>query len=412
MGAWNQILAGLTGGFQGYGKQQDEDYQRQRQAVNDARAESDSAGQRALRQAQTDKANGDARQSAALRTPEFQTTYQKARGGDEAAIAQVASMVAGHPDAASYMNSLTKEPKTIYDATRGGTVDVGAKTFTPIAGMTPTPKAPVPGTPEWRQSKIDEAKIGAQYGYHPPEPVMTVASPTDPTVGVITPRSQAIGQNTPQKPRSETAMNVAADARLKAAVSEMNNAHAGMADYEDRLSRGTANINGLQQFAGRVANSFTHDDPISMAAQSAALTALNNTNPDLARYVRRGLSFAEGESMISQRPSDFRTKMAAFLSQAASGAAPEMIHDIQQRRNSILTPLNSTVGPVQPSRAGGPPSPNSGDVNLGTPQRRSTDVKPPSPLRVKYDAAAAHLKARGKTDADVIAAIGHAPDEE
>lgn len=356
MSAWTQVLSGLTGAAQGYGKQEEDDYQRQRQAVNDARVAEDSASQRALRDAQASKSSQSARQDAYLRTPEFQSLYVKARQGDEGALAQVASAVAGHPDAATFMTPLTRETKPIYDATRGGMVDPTSNTFTPTPGISPTPKAPIPGTPEWRQSKIDEAKIGAQYGYHPPEPVMSVASAADPTVGVITPRSQAIGQQAPSKPRAETAMNIAADARLKAAVSEMNNAHNGMADYESHLANGTANINGLQQFAGRVANSFTHDDPVSMAAQSAALNTLNNTNPDLARYIRRGLSFAEGESMISQRPSDFRTKMSAFLSQAASGASPEMIHDIQTRRSSILTPLTGAVGgpATQPSgRSGG-----------------------------------------------------------
>jgi hypothetical protein len=143
----------------------------------------------------------------------------------------------------------------------------------------------------------------------------------------------------------------------------MNNAHKGMEEYENALRNGTANINGLQQFASRVANSFTHDDPVSMTIQSGALATLNRTNPELARYIRRALSFAEGESMISQRPSDFRTKMSAFLSAAASGASPEMIHDIEQRRTSILDPLNRTVQPG-PTKAS---APSSGDVDLRQP---------------------------------------------
>lgn len=177
------------------------------------------------------------------------------------------------------------------------------------------------------------------------------------------------GVGKPQTLRIESATNTAAKARLEAAVSEMNNAHTGMAEYENALASGKASIHGLEQIVGRAGAAFTHDDPASIAIQSATLSALNRSNPDLARYIRRALSFAEGESMISQRPSDFRTKMSAFLSQAASGASPEMIHDIQSRRTSILTPLNNTVKPsVAPAHAPAVPAgQKTGNVDLGAP---------------------------------------------
>lgn len=150
-----------------------------------------------------------------------------------------------------------------------------------------------------------------------------------------------------------SAINKSSEARASAATSEMNNAHNGMASYEKGLADGTITIKAPAQLLQRMANSFTHDDPISQTAQSAALVLLNTQDKELARYIRRGLSFAEGESMISQRPSDFRTKLAAFLSTAASGASPEMIADIQSRRNSILTPLNEIYRPAPSAGRGG-----------------------------------------------------------
>lgn len=155
-------------------------------------------------------------------------------------------------------------------------------------------------------------------------------------------------QGKPPVTRIESALNTAAKARLEAAVSEMNNANTSMAQFEGELANGTRKISAPQQVLQRVANAFTHDDPLSQLTQSGTLALLNSTDPELARYIRRGLSFAEGESMISQRPSDFRTKMSAFLSTAASGATPEMIHDIQSRRSAILNPLNATVTPTTP----------------------------------------------------------------
>lgn len=168
------------------------------------------------------------------------------------------------------------------------------------------------------------------------------AGPATPISG-ITPHAGSSAQN---------AQNMAAEALLRSSVSEMTNADKFMKGYENDLATGKKSINGLAQFMGGVGNSFTHDDPASRAIQNTALTALNTINPDLARYIRRGLSFAEGEAGISKRPSDFRTKMAAFLSTAASGASPEMIGDIQGRRNSILNPLHEVLSSKPSAGAG------------------------------------------------------------
>lgn len=168
---------------------------------------------------------------------------------------------------------------------------------------------------------------------------------------VFVPRAQAIGMSPPTK---QGAQEQAAEGLFNSSVSEMNNGNRAMIEYEKKLASGQVNISGLSQFMGAVGSSFTHDDVASRAIQNAALIALNHTNPELARYIRRGLAFAEGEAGISKRPSDFRTKMAAFLSTAASGASPGMISDIQSRRNAILTPLNEIVAkkPHGATRAG------------------------------------------------------------
>ena len=184
-----------------------------------------------------------------------------------------------------------------------------------------------------------------------------------------------------------SAINKSSEARASAATNEMNNAHTGMASYEKGLADRTITIKAPAQLLQRMANSFTHDDPISQTAQSVALTLLNTQDPELARYIRRGLSFAEGESMISQRPSDFRTKLAAFLSTAASGASPEMIADIQSRRNSILTPLNEIYKPAPSAGRGG-----------GAGGTTASGAKKPITA-----AGAVALKAAGRSDAYIAA---------
>lgn len=251
-----------------------------------------------------------------------------------------------------------------YDPTRGAMIDPVNGVATKIEGLPDREPAPreasmIPGTPEWEHAERRKAEINRDYGYHPAstqqEPMVLVQDESNPDgPGIYTPRSQASGQHAPQKPKAENAMNVAANARLQAAVSEMTNADQSMQQFERELASGQRTINAPAQVLQRLANSFTHDDPLSMLAQSSSLAMLNRTDPELARYIRRGLSFAEGESMISQRPSDFRTKMASFLSTAASGATPELIGDIQSRRSAIMTPLHEVV---RPAHAAPPASP-------------------------------------------------------
>ena len=181
----------------------------------------------------------------------------------------------------------------------------------------------------------------------------------------------AQGANKPT--REENATQLASRARTVAGISDMNTADAGMGSYEAKLANGTASIDGLDQITGRMANSFTHDDPLSQTLQSATLSILDRSNPELARYLRQGLTFAEGESMISQRPSDFRTKMATFLSTAASGASKDQIADIQHRRKNMLNRLNPLF-PESGAAAGTPPL----TMGTATPQGQSSAAPAPS----------------------------------
>lgn len=295
------------------------------------------------------------------------------------------------------------EGKPFYDSVRGvmiyphGSADLAPQGGLPVAQTdalrTPTVRRldlpPRPVTPRNIDPNSDAgiaaatkkaegaAKAAATYG---------VEQTTGPEgTPVFSRRIDAPGQQAKTTTRVESATNTAAQARLEAAVSEMNNAHSNMSKYEARLANGTAKINAGAQVLGRVANAFTHDDPLSQLTQSGALSALNKTDPDLARYIRRGLSFAEGESMISQRPSDFRTKMAAFLSQAGSNASPEMIADIQGRRNSILTPLNGVVKPGGGGRGGRPSVPHGTSGGKTMSQKTFSALSPDEQAQAKAD---------------------------
>lgn len=206
----------------------------------------------------------------------------------------------------------------------GDPVPAGAKPLTQAVAEIKMPETP---------AQLVTGKDGKTYAYDPKARTMQE---------VKTPDGSTF-QGAPKTTGTQNAQQLAADALLRSSASEMTKSDAQMKEYEKGLSDGSVSINGLSQFLGGLGNAFTHDDPASRAIQNTALTTLNTVNPDLARYIRRGLSFAEGEAGISKRPSDFRTKMATFLSTAASGATPGMISDIQSRRSSILDPINSVL---------------------------------------------------------------------
>lgn len=251
------------------------------------------------------------------------------------------------------------------------------------------PASMVPGTPEWADAAKQKAQIDAQFGYHPaPQPIIMPGTGADGT----TPGVFGIDRKTlkatpiqgmspvPKTTKIESAQQELTRARAQSSVSEMNNADTMMQQYEQDLRTGKKKVGPINQYIGDLANTFMHDDAISMAKQNAALAAINRIDPDFARYVRRSLSFAEGEAGISQRASDFRTRMAAFLSRAGNGASPEMLDDVSSRRNVILKTLNriypeaAAEGRGQPApqgggRGGGPGTPPAGDtpgnINLG-----------------------------------------------
>lgn len=230
-------------------------------------------------------------------------------------------------------------------------------------------KNPIVGSPEWKAAEDFKAQLAAKYKVEPTQILQGVDENGDPAFFRV-PKSGGdpvkIGGMAPRVTvKTENAQQELTRARAEAAVSEMNSGVKVMQDFENKLKSGQAKIGNVGQIVGSIANTFTHDDPASKAIQNTALTLLNKSNPEFARYIRRALSFAEAESMISSRPSDFRTRMSAFLSSVANGADPSMIDDISARRDAILNPLNriySAKASAPAPRASAPPvsAPKSG----------------------------------------------------
>jgi len=123
-------------------------------------------------------------------------------------------------------------------------------------------------------------------------------------------------------------------------MNEMLLADRAMQDFENKFKAGQIKITLGQNVLKKLASDFSNESTaLDKVMTSSAYQALANANPELVEYMRNVDAFAEGETMISSRPSNFRTKMAQFLSGIAAGSPVTVVSRVQQRRRGLLSPL-------------------------------------------------------------------------
>lgn len=128
--------------------------------------------------------------------------------------------------------------------------------------------------------------------------------------------------------------------RTRAGMNEMLLADRSMRDFEEQFKSGQVKVTVGQRVLQKLATDFANEKtPIDKIVTSSAYKALAEANPALVEYMRNVDAFAEGETMISSRPSNFRTKMAQFLSGIAAGSPVEVVNRVQQRRRGLLAPM-------------------------------------------------------------------------
>lgn len=128
--------------------------------------------------------------------------------------------------------------------------------------------------------------------------------------------------------------------RTRAGMNEMLLADRSMRDFEEQFKSGQVKVTVGQRVLQKLATDFANEKtPIDKIITSSAYKALAEANPALVEYMRNVDAFAEGETMISSRPSNFRTKMAQFLSGIAAGSPVEVVNRVQQRRRGLLAPM-------------------------------------------------------------------------
>lgn len=120
--------------------------------------------------------------------------------------------------------------------------------------------------------------------------------------------------------------------RTLAGIAGLHTAHDSMTPYENSIASGQATFDGLDYYKTLMGKMYDSNGIVDPAIHATAMAHLGSTNPDLANYLQNAELWALEESMLSNRPSDFRTKLDAFVSTLKPNASQQMIQGIQNAR--------------------------------------------------------------------------------
>jgi len=169
-------------------------------------------------------------------------------------------------------------------------------------------------------------------------------------------------------------------AQLDVAKNQAAQADAQMRKFEDDMLSGKRTISATAAATAKIA--LTGGAVTSAAAEAA----LNKLDPDLAMYVRSAKAISVAERLITPRGgSNYLTQTEGMLSGAGPHANADIVNQARQYRQAL-------VGGLQ-----------------GHGSSAATAAPVGNAIQAKYDAAYQHLKAQGKSDADIKAVIGERP---
>lgn len=140
---------------------------------------------------------------------------------------------------------------------------------------------------------------------------------------------------------------VAGAGRTLAGIAGLKTAHGKMLEFENAVLDKKATFDGLDFFKTQVGKMYDEHGFINQAAVSAALANINSKNPALGEYLQAGMLWALEESSLSNRPSDFRTKLDEFVSSLKPDAQPGAIRFMQEGRTVRVTGWENAAPAIQ-----------------------------------------------------------------
>lgn len=299
------------------------------------------------------------------------------------------------------------------------------------------PRAPVLGSPEWQAAKRFEASLVPR-----DDKTLVQVSVDDGKGGkksIYVPRSQAAGMDTPAKAGTAGALSgqtMQTLGRLGMSYNDLKQTLDQMDAYENKPGN-LANQSIGKQMLGAGSEMHPKQDAsglmsglgnmVAAGVAAGAQKKLGADDPEYRTYLANKQRVATAFTELLPRPNQQLLQLEKGLSGVDVGWNPDLLKNVQQRRRGGLDVLKNILdqqgmldeqgnmtgkkGAATGAAHAGSPPPNysgakspasSGPINLGT----------PSPLRAKYDDAAAHLAAQGKTPAQVRAVIGDPPQDE
>lgn len=241
----------------------------------------------------------------------------------------------------------------------------------------------IPGTPEWKAAKILEARIGAEYGYHPDDKTLVPVQQADGS-SIYTPRSQAAGQRVPGKGQGAGNLPAPLAAKVGQAGEMMKKAYdllprmdkldvdVGNSAAQDVAAHGVGigpvRIPGTQGVGSLMLN---HSEPYAtyQAALSpfilAAAHALSGAriNQDQVEQIRHSIEYKPGDSpgVKAQK----RKNMLDLVNSIAGSLPSDAIAAQEdQMEPNALTQLTS-YGYRRAKRAGAPSVSSTGSTSTG-----------------------------------------------
>lgn len=182
-------------------------------------------------------------------------------------------------------------------------------------------------------------------------PTKTSSASTEPLVRVQQPdgsvkyikRSQAAGMEAPTSAGGMSggmgSGGIGGVARQASAITELNLAHEQMLPFEESVRSGKASYDGLDYWKGLRAKMYDAHGVIDQGVHAKVLADLDESNPDLANYLRAAEGWALADGQISGKSSDFRTKLDGFVSQIGPRSKPTAINNVQRMRSTRLDEL-------------------------------------------------------------------------
>lgn len=135
--------------------------------------------------------------------------------------------------------------------------------------------------------------------------------------------------------------------RAVSAINSLGIAHQNMKAYEQDVLAGRATFDGVDQFKARLAGHFDKNGVVDDVIFSAALADMGKNNPALATYMQNEYLWALEDATLSNRPSDFRTKLDTFVSAMKANPTPGTMKSIWDGREARLNGYQTILPALQ-----------------------------------------------------------------